>query len=437
MIICDNTDKSRSYGEIMKYFHHIALLIATMIPASWPQASAADNSTGIVNPRFASLQAYAGDDKLNDPVLTLDDDRRLTVEFDELADDVRYMRYSVTHCNADWQPSQLVESEFIDGFNEGTIDEYEFSRATTVHYVHYRLELPNEKIRLTASGNYILRVYDESDPDATLLRVRFMVTEQSITLQGSVSSRTDIDYNARHQQLSLRIDAGRINVNDAFNDFKIVISQNGRLDNQRLLIHPLRLQGNTLIYEHMPELIFEGGNEYRRFETVSTHISTMGIDEVSYHGPYYHAWVSIDSPRADAPYLYDSTQHGRYVIREYNSTRSDTEADYMVTHFALESPRIDGADVYLDGDFVNRRFDGRSRLDYNEQTGRYETAMLLKQGAYNYQYLVRPAGSACALTSPVEGDFYNTVNEYRIAVYHRLPGDRYDRLLGYYTIMSQ
>lgn len=412
------------------------LIVATALSTASYRATAADNLTGITDQRFASLQVYAGDDRLNAPVLTLDDDRKLTIEFDELADDVRYMRYSVTHCDADWKPSQLVESEYLDGFNEGSIDEYEFSRATTVHYIHYRLELPNDKIRLTASGNYILRVYDESAPEATLLQARFMVTEQSVGLRATVSSHTDVDYNAGHQQLSLQLDAGHINVHDAFNDFKVIISQNGRLDNERTLLHPLRLQGNTLIYEHQPELIFEAGNEYRRFETVSTHINTMGIEEISYHGPYYHAWVNTDTPRSSDPYLYDSTQHGRYVIREYNSTRPDTEADYLVTHFSLEMPRIDNADIYIDGDMVSRRLDGRSRLDYNETTGRYETAMLLKQGAYNYQYLVRPTGSGTAHTSAVEGDFYNTVNEYRIAVYHRRPGDRYDRLLGYFTVMS-
>ncbi len=428
----------QSNGRTVRTIEHIVPVIAMMMMTiSAYHAAAADNLTGIVDPRFASLHVYAGNDRLNDPVLTLDDDRRLSVEFDELADDVRYMRYSVTHCDADWQPSRLVESEYLEGFNECSIDEYEFSRGTTVHYVHYRLELPNDRIRLTASGNYLLRVYDESDPDATLLRVRFMVTEQSVGLQASVSSHTDIDYNAGHQQLSFHIDTDRINVHDAFNDFTVVVSQNGRQDNMRTLHHPLRMQGNTLVYEHMPQLIFEAGNEYRRFETVSTHINTMGIDEVNYHGPYYHAWIKVDEPRKDTPYMYDSTQHGRYVIREYNSTRSDTEADYMVTHFALEMPQLDDADVYIDGDLVNRRFDGRSRMEYNETTGRYETSMLLKQGAYNYQYLVRPYRSTSARTSTVEGDFHNTVNEYRIAVYHRRPGDRYDRLLGYYTVMSQ
>ena len=396
------------------------------------------NVTGTVNPRFASLQVYAGDNELNDPVITLgDDESRLTIEFDELADDVRYMRYSVTHCDATWQPSQLTENEYLEGFNEGIVEEWEFSRATTVHYVHYRIVLPNDRIRLLVSGNYVLRVYDESDPDETLLRARFMVTEQTVSLDGSVTSRTDIDYNDSHQQLSLSIDPGNVRSNDAFSDFKVVISQNGRPDNGRLLTHPSRMQGGRLVYEHMPELIFEGGNEYRRFENISTRSTSMHVAGVEYHPPYYHAVIETDVPRNETQYLYDSTQHGKYVVREYNSTLPDTEADYLVTHFSLAMPEIEDADIYLDGDLVNRRYDGRSRLSYNSATGCYETALLLKQGSYNYQYLTRPRGSATSYTEPVEGDFHNTVNLYRIAVYHRLPGERYDHLAGYFTIMSQ
>lgn len=410
----------------------LVMVVATITAVARPPLT-----TAIFHPAFASLQVYAGESPLNDAVITLDGDDRITVEFDEIAEDVRYMRYSITHCNADWQPSQLIATEYLTGFNEGTIDNFDFSRATTVHYVHYRLSLPNEDIALTVSGNYILRVYDENDPDNTLLQARFMVTEQSVGIGTFVSSHTDVDYNNSHQQLQLEIDPSQLNVHDPFNDFKIVISQNDRIDNQRTLLHPLKLQGKKLIYEHQPELIFGAGNEYRRFETVSTTIPGMNIDHVEWHDPCYHAFVSIDEPRYEQPYLYDRTQHGGYVIREYNAVHPDTEADYLLTHFTLVMPELAGTDVYLDGDLTNRRFDGRSRLAYDADLHAYTATLLLKQGSYNYQYLVKPHGEIEAHAGPVEGDFYNTINAYRIAVYHRLPGQRYDRLVGYVTTLSQ
>lgn len=397
---------------------------------------AADTRTAIFHPDFSSLRVYAGDDPLADAVVTLDGDSRLTVEFDERAADVRYMRYSLTHCNADWQPSALIPMEYIEGFNEGTVDDYDFSRATSVQYIHYSITIPNDKVRLTASGNYLLRVYDERDPDDTLLQARFKVTEQRVGIGASVTSRTDVDYNRSHQQLSVMVAAGQIPVHDAFNDFTVVISQNNRTDNARTLTHPLRLQGETLVYEHLPELIFPAGNEYRRFETVSTRVPQMRVAEVGFSHPYYHAVVEPDAPRALDNYVYDSTQHGRYLVRELDSDNSDVDADYVVTHFFLAMPQAPGLDIYLEGDLTDRRLDDTSRMRYNPEYQGYEIALLLKQGAYNYQYLALPAGATSGgLTSTVEGDFYNTANEYQISIYQRRPGERADRLVGYSTII--
>ncbi len=400
-------------------------------------AEPADTRTAIFDPDFSTLQVYVDDEILADPVITLDGSRRLTVEFDERADDVRYMRYSLTHCNADWRPSDLIAIEYLDGFNEGVVDDYGFSHATTVQYIHYRISLPNDRILITHSGNYLLRVYDESDPDVTLLQARFKVTEQSVGISGQVSSRTDVDYNRSHQQLSVAVDPGKLPVQDAFNDFKLVVTQNNRSDNARILLHPLRMQGNSLIYEHLPELIFDGGNEYRRFETVSTRVPSMNVETVAYQYPYYHAILAGDEVRAYDCYAYDSTQAGRYVVRESDSSDSPTEADYVITHFTLYMPQLQGVDIHIEGDLTNRRLDDTSRMRYNPETEAYEKALLLKQGSYNYQYLAVPQGTATGVTATVEGNFYNTGNEYQLAVYRRLPSERADRLLGYSTIIMQ
>lgn len=124
-----------------------------------------------------------------------------------------------------------------------------------------------------------------------------------------------------------------------------------------------------MVYEHLRPLIFTGGNEYRRFETVSTGYPGMGVETITFEAPVYNMWLSTDTPRAFSPYSYDSTQHGRFFIRESSSSRSDTEADYVMTHFSLEMPELTGQDVFLDGDFVQRRFDPLSRMVYNRATG--------------------------------------------------------------------
>ena len=406
-------------------------LMALTAVTGWSRAV-----TEVSHPDFRTLRIYASEaGELGDPVVMLDGGE-LTVEFDELSSERRYMRYSLTHCNADWQPSGLVESEYLEGFNEGTIDDYDFSRATTVQYIHYRFTLPNEQVRFTVSGNYILRVYDEENPGETLLEARFRVVERKVQLKDAqVTSRTDVDYNDRHQQLAFTIEADDLAVRDPFNDFTVIVTQNNCPSTAVTIPHPLSVSGRGLVYEHLPQLVFPAGNEYRRFETVTLRMPGMNVAGTEFHAPYYHALVGPDEPRADRPYLYDSTQHGRYVVRDRETDRPETEADYVVTHFSLRSGPVDNALVYVEGDLTSRSPAGRATMEYNSLTGCYETALLLKQGSYNYRYLIDD-GEGNLSPSAIEGDFYNTTNEYQVAVYYRLPGDRYDRLVGYFILNS-
>ena len=398
----------------------------------------ADTSQGVFHPSFRSLRVTAEGDDFAPPVAMIQDEgSKVNIEFDEIAEDRRFMRYELIHCDARWKPEGLVASEFLDGFNEGTVEDYEFSRATLVHYVHYSITIPNEQVRIKATGNYLLRVYDESDPDETLLQARFGVSDYSAELLPGVSSLTDIDANVRHQQVSLSADLRHVKeISDPFSELTVVVSQNGRTDNEVVLTTPQRVAGSKVIYEHLRPLIFRAGNEYRRFETVTTTYPGMGVEKIEYHHPIYHIDLFTDMPRAYAPYLYDSTQHGRFFIREWSSASSDTEADYVMTNFSLEMPELKNADIFIDGDLTQRRFDPSSRMVYNNATGRYEQSLLLKQGAYNYQYLVVPFGKTRGETAPVEGDFYQTTNEYTIKVYHRPRGARYDRLIGVTRVNS-
>jgi len=412
----------------------------------------ADTVTGIFHPDFRTLTVELEGNRLAPPVLTLDSSDRLVIGFDRIAEDRDYLRYSIYHCNADWSLTDVVDSEVFDGFNYADVENYEFSRGTSTHYVHYTITLPNENFRFRISGNYLLKVYPEEDPDDTILQVRFMVSEGAVNVRGEATSRTDIDYNASHQQLSLEVDLNRYPVRDIFNDLRVTVSQNGRTDNMVMVSHPSRVSGTRAFYEHLRPLIFPAGNEYRRMETVQLTYPGMGVDAIEYNSPYYHHFISTDKPRHSKSYLYDSTQHGRFFVREYNSSSSDTEADYSVVHFTLDMLPDPDMDIYLDGDFTSRRFDTASRMHYDAETGTYHKAMLLKQGAYNYQYLAMPKNASdgggsrrplfanntdtAAVTAVVEGDYYQTVNEYLVAVYYRAPGERYDRLLGYTLIFS-
>ena len=412
------------------------ILLAVLLPSVLFAADVDDTMNGIFDSRFKTLQVKVEGNDYAPPVIMLDSDDRVIISFDELTEEHSYLRYSLVHCNAHWQPSGLVDSEFIDGFNLGYVENYEYSQLTKVHYVHYSIALPNDEVRFTISGNYLLRVFPEDDPENTLLQARFMVSEAKVGIVANVTSRTDVDYNDAHQQLSFEVDASKLNVQDMYNDLKIVVSQNSRVDNEVFLDRPFRVSMSKAYYEHLSPLIFKAGNEYRRMEIVSVTYPGMGVDRIEYINPYYNMALRTDELRSTEQYLYDQTQYGRFTIREYNSSQSDIEADYVMTHFSLVLPEQYEYGIFLDGDFTHRRFDPESRMVYNRATGLYEKSLLLKQGAYNYQYLAVPIGSMSGATAPIEGDFYETVNEYLVKVYYHRPGERYDRLVGVAVVYS-
>ena len=139
----------------------LTVILAGIVPFAM---FAADTLDGIFNSRFKSLTTTVAGNEMSPPVITLNGNDRVIISFDELSDERSYLRYSLVHCNALWQPSGLVESEFLDGFNIGDVEEFSYSQATTVNYIHYSLSLPNDRMRFTISGNYLLKVFPENNP---------------------------------------------------------------------------------------------------------------------------------------------------------------------------------------------------------------------------------------------------------------------------------
>lgn len=195
-------------------------------------------------------------------------------------------------------------------------------------------------------------------------------------------------------------------------------------------IQPLRITNDKIIYEFNRDLIFKAGNEYRRIEFLSNKYNGMGVQRIQYHRPFYHVDLFPDRLRSNKPYLYDQDQNGHFVIRSSQAEDPDTEADYYIVHFALESDLLENGNVYLLGNIFNNVPNENSKMEYNEDAKQYEKSVLMKQGTYNYQYMFVRDGEQNGDTSPIEGNFSQSSNEYRIMVYHRPFGAKYDQLVG-------
>ena len=77
------------------------------------------------------------------------------------------------------------------------------------------------------------------------------------------------------------------------------------------------------------------------------------------------------------------------------------------------------------------------RLHYDNQAEAYTKTLFLKQGGYNYQYWFVPKNASKATVTRVDGSYWQTENDYTIYVYHRPWGERYDRLIGVKSVISE
>ena len=417
----------------MKYRKFImSFCLAIMAMAVMAQGRV-DTRVHIFDNNVRSLKVSLANNMYVPPILMMGSDDRLIVNFDYLDYDVHYLRYSVTHCNADWQPSQLLESEYVSGFNYADIDDYAQSEATYVHYYNYQFVLPNADMEFLVSGNYMLSVYEQDNPDNILFQTRFSVCEGRVSVFPEVTSRTDIEYNNRYQQVSFDVRYKPNQIKDPYSEFICEVIQNSRQDNSVVVRRPMMVGVDYVTYDHNRDLIFPAGNEFRRFETVNAHNMNMGVKSIRYYDPIYHAELIVDEPRNGKHYLYDQTQFGRFTIRNAEAYGENMlQADYMITHFTLNTlGKLNGGNVWLYGEFNEGRPESQTIMKYDAGSGCYTADVLLKQGAYNYQYLWVPDGTSVGQTSRIEGDHYETVNEYLVKVYDRPMGERYDHFVGY------
>lgn len=370
------------------------------------------------------------------PVMQLGSDDVLSFSFDEMSHVYRRFTYRIVHCNAGWAPSGLHEIDYLEGFNDLPIEQWENSVATTQLYTNYSFELPNENVQLLLSGNYKVEIYDDdAGDDVPVAQFRFSIVEPRVGISASVSGDTDLSLNDNQQQLSFTIDHSGYSIASPSSDIIPVVYQNRRTDNAVIGVKPTYITGNTLEYVHNNKLIFNAGNEYRRFELTDPGSPSLNVEEVVAYGDEYHALLYIDRPRATHSNYTD--ENGRYYVRTLEGYGSPIEADYVHVHFALDAPYSPGGDYYLFGDMVGNALSPLTKLYYDAEEGYYHTTLLLKLGLYNYMYVWLPSDAKALETAPAEGDYYNTENEYHIYIYHREFGARYDKLIGVHSIGYQ
>lgn len=370
---------------------------------------------------------------LGPAMINLDDDSKLELHFDILDSTLGNYMYSLIHCDYNWQPSELDVQEYVDGPPEDYLMDYEYSRNTFQKYIHYRLEIPNFTMRITKSGNYLLRVYEDGDPENLILTRRFCVAEQQLAVQANIHQATRVKERYSHQEVDFTVSTRGYALTNPYSDLKVVILQNHSWENATSDLQPRFMKDELLDYDYDGENAFHGLNEFRLLDIKNTRFTGQGVERVTYSNRENHAYKELDKSRGSLVYLQRPDLNGWFFIKnDWLDTEGQVDADYVYTHFRLKQNTPEsGGDIYIYGALTDWQIKPEAKMKFNQIELQYEATMYLKQGLYNYLYVFVKDGAIQPDMTTYEGSHFQTENEYAILVYHRQLGWDYDRLLSY------
>lgn len=390
----------------------------------------------IYNPSIKTVNLYINNGSINAVIepatIDLVKPDQLILEFDELYADARYLQAKILHCNWDWTPSQLRSIEYLDDYNEFDINDYEYSVNTLIDYTHYTFLVPRVKI----PGNYLLVVYDRNNPDELLLSHRFIVYDHLVHIAPRITLSSGIQERRSMQQVEFDINYEGLTVLNPSTDFKVVVRKNHSWLTAKYNLKPtfVRELQKTMEYRHFNlENDFFGGNEYRFFDLKSVKAPGRNIDHVNLGNDRIDAFLFKDRDRSREFYSQWQDYDGGFIIANIDGSDPKTEADYVNVHFFLESDHKLASDIYIYGELSQYNLLDDYQLSYEADLGGYLVDLLLKQGWYDYIYYTPDASSPYSL----EGNHYETENDYEILVYFRPPGKISEYLVGYVQLNSR
>jgi len=212
----------------------------------------------------------------------------------------------------------------------------------------------------------------------------------------------------------------------------VAILQNNRWDNAITDLQPMYVKNNELTYDYNDENNFNGTNEFRFFDLKSLRYASNEVAAITKNSSGVPQIVLVpDEKRTYSTYRTDQDIDGFYLVKNDDAFNDATESEYVNVFFSVPVEQaFVGRNVYIFGELSLWNMSKDFRMSYNNVSKQYEAMVLLKQGYYNYQYMVEEPGRTYGDLTVLEGNHSETDNEYSIFVYH------YDINTGYYRVVG-
>jgi hypothetical protein len=414
------------------------LICTLLLLFSFTQGVMAQSPDTVYKPNIATVRLHLSGDQLSLPVYNLNGNDQLELHFDDLEGGVKNYYYTFLLCDYDWKPANISSFDYLRGFSQQRISTYRFSSIALTRYTHYQAILPDRNMIPTRSGNYMLKVFLDGDTSKLVCTKRLLVVASKSIISGQVAQPFAPQLYRTHQKLIYAVNIAGVNSFSPAQQIKIVLLQNNRWDNAQRNIPPSFVRGNILEYNTEGNSTFFGGKEWRWADLRSFRLQSDRVKKADYGKTATQLYMVTDEDLNGQRYVYYNDLNGMFSVETFESINPFWQSDYGTVHFSFAPPggqAYPGKTLYLTGQLVNYRQDAKSKMQYNPETGLYEGQLFLKQGFYNYGYLLVDSTDATQ-TKAMEGNYFETENVYTVLVYFRAFTDRADQLIGIGRIAS-
>ena len=388
-------------------------------------------------PYIKTIQIYREPSELNLPVIALNTQDQIKLKFDDLEGGFKTYSYKIYHCDSRWNKSQLIENQYLDGFiAQNQIYDYNQSMVTKVPYTSYSVNFPNNDLKIKLSGNYMVVVYLNFDETKPVFSRRFWVFETETDIMSLIHRSMNSDKIQTDVSLNLEVVYRNLQVFNPLNDIQLMVLQNRNTLQKSTLIKPNMLKDKTLAFQFLDELNFQNLNEFRQFDTRAYGYNSLNI-QTSYQDSIKHFILRQDGDRSRENYNLYPDINGRFAIANRDGLNASADADYVGIEFRFKANSVpENAHVYVFGQLTDWKIQKEFRMQFNEKTELFELNKRLKQGYYNYYYVLLKDGQSLPDFSYFEGSFQQAENMYQVFVYFRPVNAIYDRLVGFKEFSS-
>ncbi|MEZ4911323.1 MAG: DUF5103 domain-containing protein [Saprospiraceae bacterium] len=386
----------------------------------------------VYDPDIHSVQ-FGLSDPLLFPLLKLNSADRLILAFDDLSGYERNFFYKVIHCDRNWQPSNINEIDYINGFQDERLRKYNYSTNTRMNYIHYTQAIPSVDFKLKISGNYLLVIY-EDNIDYPIITRRFVVSEDIANIGIEMIQSSQVEKLRQNQQIRPILLHKDLNIRNPLEDVELTIIQNQNW-NTSITHKPNTFLNNKLVYTTQGMFEWPGIKEFREFDLRRIISLGRNIQHIERHYDSVTAKLVMENPRGNDAYIYRLDFNGLFTVDNLESAANDPSiiSEYVYVTFRYTDPNSNyRKDLYILSSFNNFEPSNEYKLEYDSNTGVYSRTLLLKQGYYSYLIGEWKEDEGLML-SDTEGNWAGTENNYYAFAYYKAAGDIYDRVIAFST----